>query len=138
MRLHEPHQRRGSERGQSSVELALLLPVILLLMFGVLEFGRVFNAWIVVTQASREGARIGATQCATNAACGGNVEVWVTNSLGGLDPANMTWDMTPGPYSAGGTLEVTVDYDVAITTPVISNLVGNSLTVHGATSMRLE
>lgn len=138
MRSREPRQRIASERGQSSVELALLLPVIVLLLFGVLEFGRVFNAWIVVTQASREGARVGATQCATNAACSGNVQVWVTSSLGGLNPANMTWDMTPGPYSAGGTLVVTVDYDVAITTPVISNLVGNTLTVHGATSMRLE
>ncbi|MFA7297142.1 MAG: TadE/TadG family type IV pilus assembly protein [Dehalococcoidia bacterium] len=138
MHSREPRQHLASERGQSTVELALLLPVIVLLLFGVLEFGRVFNAWIVVTQASREGARIGATQCATNAACSGNVEAWVNNSLGGLDPANMTWDMTPGPYSAGGTLQVTVDYDVAITTPVISNLVGNTLTVHGATSMRLE
>lgn len=126
------------ERGQATVELALLLPVLVLLLFGVLEFGRVFNAWIVVTQASREGARVGAAQCAGNAGCGANVEAWVNNSLSGLDAAQASWAMTPGPYISGNTLQVSVDYDVPIVTPLIGVLIGNTVTVHGETSMRIE
>lgn len=130
-------QPRG-ERGQATAELAMLLPVIVLLLVGTLELGRVFNAWIVVTQASREGARVGAAQCAVNAGCATSVGVWVTNSLSGLDAANATWDMTVGPYTSGGTLEVMVNYDVPVVTPIIGALIGNTVAVHGATSMRIE
>ena len=120
------------------MELALLLPVIVLILFGALEFGRVFNAWIVVTQAAREGARVGAAHCAGNAGCDADVEAWVMTSLSGLDAAQASWAMTPGPYTSGETLQVTVDYDVPIITPLISVLIGSDVTVHGETSMRIE
>ncbi|MBV9773183.1 MAG: pilus assembly protein [Gemmatimonadetes bacterium] len=45
------------ERGQAAVELALILPVALLLVVGSLEFARVWNVYQVVTDAAREGAR---------------------------------------------------------------------------------
>jgi Flp pilus assembly protein TadG len=40
------------------VEFALLLPVLLLLVFGIIDFGRMLNAQITLTQAAREGARV--------------------------------------------------------------------------------
>jgi Flp pilus assembly protein TadG len=46
-----------SERGQALVEFALLLPVILLLVVGMLEFARAWNMHQVMTDAAREGAR---------------------------------------------------------------------------------
>lgn len=49
---------RSSERGAVAVELALLLPVLLLLILGVIEFGRAFNAQITLTHAAREGVRV--------------------------------------------------------------------------------
>jgi len=49
-----------TERGQTLVELALVLPVIILILFGTLEFGRLFHSYIVITNAAREGARLGA------------------------------------------------------------------------------
>lgn len=48
---------RKSERGQSLVEFALVLPIILLLSLGVLEYGWMLNTKITVTAATREGAR---------------------------------------------------------------------------------
>jgi Flp pilus assembly protein TadG len=47
------------ERGQSMVELALVLPLLLLILFGIVDLGRVFNAYIAITNASREGALYG-------------------------------------------------------------------------------
>jgi Flp pilus assembly protein TadG len=48
----------GNDRGAAAVEFALLLPVLLLLLFGLIDFGRALNAQITITQAAREGARL--------------------------------------------------------------------------------
>ncbi len=39
------------------MELALILPVLLLIVFGIIDFGRMLNAQITLTEAAREGAR---------------------------------------------------------------------------------
>jgi Flp pilus assembly protein TadG len=48
------------DRGAAAVEFALLLPVVLLIVFGIIDFGRALNAQITITQAAREGARLDA------------------------------------------------------------------------------
>ncbi len=48
-----------SERGQSAVELAVALPVLVLILMGTLDFGRAFYAYINITNAAREGAQYG-------------------------------------------------------------------------------
>lgn len=49
-----------SRRGQSLIEFALILPVLLMLLLGVVEFGWLLNGKITVNSAAREGARVGA------------------------------------------------------------------------------
>jgi Flp pilus assembly protein TadG len=44
-------------RGQELVEFALVLPVLFLFIYGVVDLGRVFHAYIAITNAAREGAR---------------------------------------------------------------------------------
>lgn len=51
---HEPIKRR-SRRGQTMAEFALTLPVVLLLIFGIIEFARIFQAWITLQNAARVG-----------------------------------------------------------------------------------
>src|SRR5690349_8554855 len=51
------HGRSSGERGAAAVELALVLPVLLMLVFGIIEFGRGYNTRITLTSAAREGAR---------------------------------------------------------------------------------
>lgn len=48
------------EKGAVAVEFALILPVLVLLLFGIIEFGRAYNAYVTVTHAAREGARLAA------------------------------------------------------------------------------
>jgi Flp pilus assembly protein TadG len=50
----------ATDRGTAAVEFALLLPVLLLIVFGIIDFGRALNAQITLTQAAREGARLAA------------------------------------------------------------------------------
>jgi hypothetical protein len=56
-----------SDRGAAAVELALMLPVLLLIVFGIIDFGRMLNAQITLTEAAREGARAEALGADPNA-----------------------------------------------------------------------
>ncbi len=51
---------RESDHGAAAVEFALILPLILTLVCGIIDFGRFLNAQITVTQAAREGVRVAA------------------------------------------------------------------------------
>jgi Flp pilus assembly protein TadG len=94
--MRSPADRgRPGDRGATAVEFALLLPLLLLMVFGLIDFGRALNAQLTLTQAAREGARLAAlgapppavtarTQTAA-AGLGGSVTVTVTTC-----PANAT------------------------------------------------
>ncbi len=53
-------RRRDGERGQSIVELSLIMPLFMLLLLGILEFGMAFDHLMSISYGTREGARIGA------------------------------------------------------------------------------
>ncbi|BCW59687.1 MULTISPECIES: TadE family protein [Micrococcaceae] len=48
------------ERGAAAVEMAIVLPLLLLILLGIMEFGRAYNVQVSLTQAAREGARYAA------------------------------------------------------------------------------
>jgi hypothetical protein len=50
--------RTNNEHGAAAVEMALVLPILLLLVFGIIEFGFIFNRYISVTHSAREGVRL--------------------------------------------------------------------------------
>lgn len=56
----KPKRKEQKEHGAVAVEMAILLPLLLLILIGTMEFGRVFNVQNSLTQAAREGARHGA------------------------------------------------------------------------------
>lgn len=51
-------RKRVKDRGAAAVELALVLPLLLALLFGIFEFGRLFYTQIALSNAAREGARV--------------------------------------------------------------------------------
>ena len=51
--------RPGSGRGQSLVEFALVLTPLFLVLLGIIQFGFIFNTYVTLTNAAREGARSG-------------------------------------------------------------------------------
>lgn len=54
------YKHNGCESGQSAVELALILPVFAIILFGIIEFGRLWMTVNVMSGAAREGARVAA------------------------------------------------------------------------------
>lgn len=49
-----------NEKGAAVVEFALILPILVIIVFGIFQFGIAFNNWISLTHAAREGARLAA------------------------------------------------------------------------------
>lgn len=68
------------ERGQSLAELAIILPLILVLVVGVVEVSAAFNAYISVISAARDGARLGSKGSADD----GAIQALVVKDLGTL------------------------------------------------------
>lgn len=66
---------RGAERGQSLVEMALILPVLLIIVLGTLEFGFIFDHHLSLEYATREGARAGSALGQGGAGCADADEV---------------------------------------------------------------
>lgn len=56
--IRQDHIHR--DRGAAAVEFALILPILIALLFGIVEFGLAFNTHISLTQAAREGVRVAA------------------------------------------------------------------------------
>ena len=77
-----PTERAQSQKGSMLVEFALILPVFLLLLFGVITFSVALYDKTVLTMATREGARAGAKYVAnrTNASTKSNATTAVTNA----------------------------------------------------------
>jgi hypothetical protein len=122
------------DKGQALVEMALILPVLLLLLFGIIEFGRIFSAGLMVNHGAREGARLGAVGAADSA-----IVSRVQNSVA-LDTSQLTVTVTPveDERKRGGEIQVQVRYPVLIYAPFISVFTGSTVTVEGNSVMRVE
>jgi Flp pilus assembly protein TadG len=59
-RLRGSRRGTANERGAVAVELLVIFPVLFAIFVGIVEFGAIFNAQITLTQATREGVRVGA------------------------------------------------------------------------------
>jgi Flp pilus assembly protein TadG len=133
--------QRMSLRGQhgaSAVEFAILLPVLMLILFGTIEFGMVMYSREVLTNASREGARAGIVQQIPKPT-EGQIQSVVTNYLtgAGFDPANVTINVTGEGGVFPNDLTVAVSYPYQFFAPGIMGL-GNSITLNTQTVMRHE
>ncbi len=146
LRIVRKNRKANGERGQSLVEFCLIIPIFLLLVFAIVDFGMGLYSWITVTNAAREGARL--------ATVGGNhdaIEARVRDTAGNLDNENLTVDIencvsgcaTTG--DPGESVSVTVDYEYHLITPLSNVLdlitggdIGPTLTFESTSEMRLE
>ena len=129
---------RKTEQGQAIVEMALVLPILIMLIFGIVEFGRILNTYMIVTDLSREGAREGAVGGTDS-----DIETTVRSNATAADLEESDLSVLINPASGGirarGTsVEVQVSYPVDIIAPVIGTIIGDPYIVTSQTTMRVE
>lgn len=127
-----------SERGQALAEFAMILPVFFLLLFSLVDFGRAFYTWLVLTNGAREGARVGAVQGDAAA-----ITARVNESTSTLQPTALTTTLTNVRGARGTTVTVALRYNFQYVTPIgaIAGMLGSTLrtpVITASSSMRLE
>ena len=133
--------RRLNEGGAVAAEFALLLPVILLILFGTIEFGMIMYSRELITNASREGARAGIVQVSPKPTAGAITTIATTYLTGtGINPANVTITVTGAGGVNPATLTVTATYRYPWLIPYIPTVLGlpRPLPLTGRTIMRHE
>ena len=128
--------RGRGESGQSLVEFAMVLPLLLLILFAIIDFGRIYQGQVTLTNAVREGARLGSVGGSS-----GQIAARVAATSGGLSPSVTT--TIPG--AAGGSVMVEANATVTLITPlgnlitrVFGGTMSNSFALNARADMRLE
>ena len=152
---------RSGEKGQSLAEFVMVLPIFLILVFSIIDFGMGFHAWLTVTNSAREGARLGAVRAPAGGACDNNPSTQATNidcrvreTADSLKQAKLgvgitclkpdgTTETCPG--TPGNAVRVKVDYDYDLITPldgllrlISGGAIGPTIKFTSTANMRLE
>jgi hypothetical protein len=123
-----------NKKGQSLVETALILPVIILLLMGMFEFTRIFGSYLLITYTGRESARL-ASVGKTDAQIIENIHA----KSGMLNLANLQVVIDPsGERRTGQDVRINIKYKIVIYAPVIQSIVPNPFYVESNTYMRVE
>lgn len=116
-----------SQKGQSLVEVALILPVLIVIMSGLLDLGRLYFAYVAVTDAAGEGAAYAAIHPDD---LDGIVERAQDASRGQVvideDLVEFDCPTCPGVQS-GHSVTVTVTYSFTLVTPFVADMVGDGV-----------
>jgi hypothetical protein len=130
--LHRPRTR-----GQALVELAIILPVLLLVVLMALDLGRVFFGWVGLNNAARIGASYAAAHPTAWVPPGNSIQQanYEAQILADANALNCALPGTiPDPVFAGGTglgesAHVTLTCDFSLLTPLVSQILGGSITI---------
>ena len=108
--------------GQSLVEFALVLPVVIMLMLGVLDLGRAFYIQLALRDAADEGASYAAISPNDDAEISARV-VDAATALFTIDASRVSVDRSAG-VTEGAPITVRVDHPLTLFTPFVQDMVG--------------
>jgi Flp pilus assembly protein TadG len=138
--------RYRNERGAALIETAITLPILMLVCVGIFEFGRAYQTWQVLTNASREGARVACIEGTSDADIRGRVNDYL--QVGGLPrqpDGNIAIDHTVSISTSATGSSVTINYpfNFMVLNPVVrlvasSSTVGSAITMQAQSVMRNE
>ena len=129
-----PGPRVREQGGQSIVEFTLVLMPLLLLLFGIIEFGLVMFDKVTVVQDAREAARLAAVNDASGKTLLADAPAGSTLTFTcALDPnsGNST-------YNVGDKITAHVTYVHSFVTPIVGSLLGGSIDLSSNATMTLE
>jgi Flp pilus assembly protein TadG len=100
------------ERGQTMAEFAIVLPILVVCLFGIVQFGILFNNYLTLTDAVRAGAREAAV-VRDSADPAGAATAAVRSSASSLDQSHLAVGVTSG-WQPGSDVTVTASYPYAV------------------------
>ena len=117
-------RHRSATEGQSLVEFSLVLTPLLLILLGIVQFGFIFNSYITIANATREGARDGSiyvyqqglSKAQNDAARNAAIRTTIQNSMNLLSPS-APWFTTTGTWSQTGDTFTNGDLTVTYALP---------------------
>lgn len=122
------------QNGQGIVEMALSITFLLFLVFGIIDFGRIFSAYLTLNHASREAARV--------ASVGGSNEDILRTAVGATDVMSselVKVNISPESGRARGEfVTIAISYPVTLSTPILDRIVPNPFQLENETTMRIE
>jgi Flp pilus assembly protein TadG len=129
---------RSGEWAQGLVEMALALPVLLLVVMGIVDFGLALRSYVVVTNASREGARYAIVCPATDELIKSRVVDYASPLIKNTGDVTVTWVAQPGRCKSGEAVEVRTFSDYNYITPLVGAILPSPLRLTTKTTMRVE
>ena len=142
-----PTRSRRSERGAELIEFALILPLLIFIILGLIDFGFMFQRFEVVTNSAREGARIAVLPGYVAADVNVRVRSYLTNGGVAATTSNTTVSVTnvaiaagAGPALTGKRVQVTYASPYLFLGPLAGWFVGSFTTANliGVAIMRDE
>lgn len=127
---------KHSQKGQSLVEVAITMVIMLVLLLTTFEFGYAFLYYITIKDAAEEGAIYGSLH--PSASCNSTLTSWVHNSsfspaLNINDPNITTVAISRTGVTPGDSITVTVTHQYSIITPLVSSVLGqNEIALHAS------
>ena len=140
MKKHRKPKKDKREDGQAMVEFALILPIFLLILCGIIDFGWLFYNQLSLNNACREGARYAVVNTAEDAstqAIINHIENSTTTVFAndGVD-IEITYTAPNDPTS--GDIKVTLEAEISFFTPVLSTVMGKEKTITSTVIMKVE
>src|SRR5438093_9331803 len=110
------------EEGAVAVEFAIVAPVLILILFAIIEFGIMFSKYEVYVGAAREGARYAAVRCTPDSTTGctaGLIQTKVNNASAGylIGPGVPSEDKVCSGATVGQSVKVSWTQNIAISIP---------------------
>lgn len=123
------------QEGQALVEMALVLPILLLLFMGIFEFGRIMGAYMILSDLARDGARHGVVGYSD-----ANIEELIDNRRAWLESDLILVNIEPADVERdkGDPLQVTVHYSLPLVAPFLSSILPNPFPLESQCTMRVE
>jgi Flp pilus assembly protein TadG len=125
-------RRPSGNKGQATVEMALVLPVLIWLLLGLVDVARMANASVLIQQASREAVRLGITGATDSAVA--QRAMTIANTL---DATRLTINISPaGTKTTGSDITVKVSYNYQVLS--LMGIIGNNVPLQASLTARVE
>lgn len=125
-------KRRPGQSGQATVEMALVLPLLIWLLIGLVDVARMANAYLIIQHATREAVRLGITGASDSAVAQRAVATATT-----LEVSRLTVQVSPaGSRRTGSDITVTTTYRYKVM--ALMGIIGNEVSLQSRLMARVE